>query len=307
MQTDFISSLLLPSPQEEISITGLSDGISLFIKRDDLIHPTVQGNKWRKLKNNLNEARQLNQTHIITMGGPWSNHLAATAEACRLMGFTCEAYVRGIFEEKNYTETLKTCISKGMKLSFLEKTPYDDLKNNSANKTFPGYFIPEGACNRPGVLGCKEIIEEMDSEFDYIIAPVGSGTTCSGLALGSKGNEKILCVNVFKKADGLKGMITEIISATENNHATAQQAINRVHIIDGYAFGGFARVTPGLVEFRETLYKDQDINTDLVYTTKLFYAVWDLLKTGFFQKGAKIMVLHTGGIQGNLGFQQEIN
>ncbi|MFI5203503.1 MAG: 1-aminocyclopropane-1-carboxylate deaminase/D-cysteine desulfhydrase [Flavobacteriales bacterium] len=312
MQFDINSLFRIPSPLQEFSFPSQQPGIRLYVKRDDLIHNQVQGNKWRKLKYNLQQAGRTNKTHMVTMGGPWSNHLAATAAACKLLGFTSEAFVRGEIEEKNLSHTLRNCTRDGMQLKMISKIEYDRLKESDEGMVTSKladhcYFIPEGGANANGVLGCKDIRHELTESFDYIAAPVGSGTTCAGLALACGGNEKVLCMNVFKSAGQLKEMIAGKIRLLENENDKMQTASNRIHVIDGFSFGGFARVTQELMDFRMSLYKDTGMDTDLVYTSKLFFAVNSLLKDGFLKKGQKIVVLHTGGTQGNQGFQHKMN
>lgn len=309
MSFDILSHFSLPSRTDRLVFADAKHPlVEIDVKRDDLIHTDVQGNKWRKLSHNLRKASKNNQTNIITMGGPWSNHLAATASACLLLGFSCEAFVRGKINESDYSATIKHCLSCGMKLHFLEKHEYDILKEQEIpNIDSSRYFIPEGGANADGVKGCMEILQEEKTIYDYVATPVGSGTTCAGLLLAAKSHTRILAFSVFKNADRLAKMIEEKIRLYDSNESVISTAMKKLVVIDKYHFGGFANVTNELMEFRQSLYKDTGINTDLVYTAKMFYGIQDMIRTGFFKKQAKIMLLHTGGIQGNQGFQPDMN
>ena len=311
MLSDAEKKFQLPSALQEITLPEWKiKDVSVYVKRDDLIHDIVQGNKWRKLKYNLHDATKHHKTNIISFGGPWSNHLAATAAACGLTGFTSTAYIRGVFCEEDFTQTMKDCLHNGMKLIFLSKNEYDLLKSSNYSgiaSEVSDYIIPEGGANANGVKGCIEIRNEIDVDFNYIVSPVGSGTTCAGLALSCKPNEKVLCINVFKKSETLLQLIEEKIRLYTINEEEIKRAISKLIIVDNYSFGGFARVTNELIDFKKWFFQKTGINTDLIYTSKMFFALISLIKGDFFEKGVKLVALHTGGIQGNQGFQHQMN
>src|SRR5688572_18165932 len=170
---DFLN---LPSPLEELQhFPGKEKGIRIFMKRDDKIHPEISGNKWRKLKYNIENAKEKGASILVTAGGPWSNHLAATAAAGKKLGFKTKAYVRGV-EPKEWSDTLNFCRSQGMELNFLSKSTFDS-QDLAVEMSDDEYWIPLGGENDAGVKGCAELMNEITIGFDLITVPVGTGTT----------------------------------------------------------------------------------------------------------------------------------
>jgi 1-aminocyclopropane-1-carboxylate deaminase len=302
------SAFRIPSPLEKILLPAANTAVTCYVKRDDLIHPKIQGNKWRKLKYSFAEAVLQEKNHMVSMGGPWSNHLVALAHACRLFNFSSHAYIRGEFNEADYTESIQECLQLGMELDFLPRKEFDALLHKGHNEFIKEneYFIAMGGASASGIEGCMQIRNEIKEKTDYIMVPVGTGTTCAGLALACKGNEKILAVNIFKKGDALPDLIREKITLYTSDEIVIEEAMQRIQYINDYSFGGFARTTPELIEFRNTLYKETGIDTDLVYTSKLFYAATALVRDGYIPENSHLVILHTGGLQGNRGFQHDI-
>ena len=298
------SFLNLPSPVTAIDSPLLRDkGIQLFIKRDELIHPDLQGNKWRKLKYNLERARQLEQDTLLTFGGAFSNHIHATAAAGHLFNFSTIGIIRGE-EHTPANPTLQDAINWGMQLHYISREEY----RKKTDKEFieqlhvkygDFYLIPEGGNNEYAIKGCAEIIEELEQEYDYICVDCGTGATASGIIYGSQSRSQILVFPVLKNADFLTHDINASLAAITD------VKFNNWQLIHDYHFGGFAKTTPELFRFINDFEKEFGIMLDPVYTGKMFYGIHDLIKNNYFRKGARILVIHTGGLQGKRGFNND--
>lgn len=301
--------LFLPSPLEEIHLPILTEKkIRVFVKRDDLIHPQISGNKWRKLKHNVLSFRDTKKDSIYTCGGPWSNHLIATATLCQKENIKCHGYVRGEWVREQWSETLLQCDALGMQLHFLSRSEYDLFKRD---ENFPvpenAWFIPEGGANAEGVKGCTEILAEDDPRWDAVYCAIGTGTTVAGLAISASPETKIFGVCTFKTCDEARSMIRSRIAAYIKDEETVDHLLQRVHIIKSTNRSGFAKASEETKRFRAEFLQQTGIDTDLVYTSKVFETVLDQIRTDQVKNGSQILVLHTGGLQGNLGFQQQIS
>lgn len=281
------------SPVEEIvDPILLNKEISLFIKRDDKIHPFISGNKWRKLKHQLEYAKEHNINFLVTFGGAWSNHLLATAAAAAQFGFHAIAYVRG---EQIRNPILDMCRIYGMELRFVDRNTYRDkaeiFRNNHSADEF--LFIDEGGKSELGLIGCSEIVEELPQEYDHIFVAAGTGTTVAGIHQGIQQNNKatkVHAVPVLKGADFLKDQFIEWNIDPKN-----------IILHKDYHFSGYAKVKPELIDFIKSFTRKTGIMIEPTYTGKLMYAVYDLIKKDYFKPNSKILVVHTGGITGILG------
>lgn len=270
-------------------------GITLAIKREDLIHPFVSGNKYRKLKYNIAEAQQIGKTKILTFGGAFSNHIAAVAAAGKEHGLETIGIIRGEELAGNIAQnpTLQFALDCGMHLEFLSRESYR-TKNEpvfiaALREQFSDfYLLPEGGTNVLAVKGCAEILTEADSEFDYICCAVGTGGTISGLINSAKPCQQVLGFPALK-GDFLKQEIHKFVTA-EN-----------WELIADYHFGGYAKVNEELIGFLNTFYEQNDVPLDPVYTGKMVFGVMDLIRKGYFPEGSKILMIHTGGLQGISG------
>lgn len=274
--------------------------ISLNIKREDLLHPFVSGNKFRKLKYNIQEALKLNQTQIITFGGAFSNHIAATAYACKEAKIQSVGIIRGeeLASKIKENPTLQFAQDCGMKFEFITRENYRNKTEKSfqdylQNKYGNHYLIPEGGANDLAVKGCQEIITIEDKNFDYICCAIGTGTTIAGLINRANNNQKILGFPALK-GDFLQNDIRKF--ANKNNWK----------LISDYHFGGYAKVTDELIAFLNTFYKTNKIPLDPVYTGKMVFGVMDLIQKDYFPENAKILLIHTGGLQGIAGMNQSL-
>jgi 1-aminocyclopropane-1-carboxylate deaminase len=275
-------------------------GIELYIKRDDKIHKHISGNKYRKLKYNLKEAKRLRINKLLTFGGAYSNHIAAVATAGSEFGFKTVGVIRGEeLEDKIASNTtLKFAQSQGMKFHFVSRGEYRDKEStafiDNLKSTFGNfYLIPEGGTNELAVKGCEEILSEDDKEFDYVCCAVGTGGTISGLINASKPHQKILGFPALK-GNFLSNNIAKFV--TKDNW----ELITNCH------FGGYAKINAELVEFINSFNADFNIALDPVYTGKLMFGVKKMIDRGYFQPNSKILVIHTGGLQGISGMNERL-
>ncbi len=266
--------------------------ISLSIKREDLIHPFVSGNKFRKLKYNLAEAKVRNAKSIITFGGAYSNHIAAVAYAGKQNGFETIGIIRGeeLIDKIAQNPTLQFAQDCGMVFEFVTREDYR-LKQasyqfeNLKEKYNDFYLIPEGGTNDLAIKGCEEILTDQDSDFDYICCSVGTGGTISGIINNSFPNQNVLGFPALK-GDFLKA---EIATMTYKDNWD---------LVTDYHFGGYGKVDAKLIVFMNTFFDQNKILLDPIYTAKMVYGVLDLIEKNYFKAGSKILMIHTGGIQG---------
>lgn len=276
--------------------------VQVYVKRDDDIHPIISGNKWRKLKYNLQHLQQTPTfTGALTFGGSYSNHIHAFAFACFQKSIPCIGVIRG---EANYANnfTLKWARHWGMKLHFVDRKTYrrrhDTDYITELQVQFPNYYIiPEGGSNSLAVPGMAEVMKELKQqiEFDTLMTPVGSGGTLAGLICGDKENfpaeHKLLGVAVLKGAEYLIDEVKALLPSTMARHSSWQ-------LLTNYHRGGYAKFSNGdakrILEFNHIT----GVDFEPVYSGKMILALLDLLEQGYFNKGERIVLLHTGGMQG---------
>lgn len=286
------------SPVQQISNKLFDEqGISVFIKRDDLIHPLISGNKWRKLKYLLKMATELNKTHLVTFGGAFSNHLLATAAASAKFGFKSTGIVRG---EDVVNDTLFLCRMHGMRLIFTDRESYRDkpaLFNKYFGDDATAFFIDEGGASPQAAQGCAELVDELTETYDHIFCAGGTGTTAAGIINGLQQHRlktQFNAVPVFKNGGFMRDEIDRyLINAANYN----------LHL--NYHFGGYAKTTPELIAFIKQFVADTGILIEPVYTGKMLYAIYDLAVKGYFKHGEKILAIHTGGLIGLLGMKDK--
>lgn len=295
-----ILSRNLPTPVQEIFEPPFRQAnIQLFLKRDDLIHPEVSGNKWRKIKYNLPEAVQRGQKTILTFGGAFSNHIAATAAACQLAGLQSIGIIRGEELSKSANPTLLRATEQNMLLKFISRESYrkrnDKEFQESLHKEFGDfYLIPEGGANSLGRKGCEEIMDEVREHFDIICVACGTGTTARGIISALKPNQKVIVFSALKNNAHSE---REFCPSGSDTSAGAFQYISDFH------FGGFAKHTPELLQFIKHFRAKHSVELDFIYTAKMLFGIYALIQKGFFRRGTKILAIHTGGIQGNQSLQ----
>lgn len=269
--------------------------VDVFIKREDLIHPFISGNKYRKLKYNLLKAKEEGHSTLLTFGGAFSNHIAAVAFAGKENNFKTVGIIRGdeLREKINENPTLKFAQENGMQFEFVSRTQYSDKQNPEfeselKDKFGDFYLIPEGGTNELAVKGCEEILVLEDTQFDYICCAVGTGGTISGISNAALPHQKVLGFPALK-GDFLKKEIRKFAS-NEN-----------WELIADYHFGGYGKVNLELIEFINNFYQDNNVPLDPVYTGKLVFGVLDLIEKNYFPDNSKILIIHTGGLQGIQG------
>lgn len=275
--------------------------LTISIKRDDLIHPEVMGNKWRKLKYNLVEARSGKYAGLLTFGGAFSNHIAATAAACRINEIPSVGIIRGEELTSESNHTLQKATADGMQLRFVSRKIYSIFRDNPdlLRSEYPQHFIvPEGGTNEFAVKGVSEIWLELDVQYDYMICPFGTGGTMAGLLSGRK-ETKVIGVSALKGGFANEELQTLLRRFQIHNP--------HFEIWDDYHFGGYGRASSELLGFMDSLEKKLNIPLEPVYTAKMFFGVYDKIQENYFPENSKILILHSGGLQGNAGFSVKTN
>jgi 1-aminocyclopropane-1-carboxylate deaminase len=271
------------------------NGISVTIKREDLIHPFVSGNKFRKLKYNLLQAKAENKATLLTFGGAFSNHIAAVAFAGKEQGFKTIGIIRGdeLFDKIDENPTLKFARENGMVFEFVSREAYRNKTEISfleklQNKFGDFYLVPEGGTNELAVKGCEEILTADDAAFNYVCCAVGTGGTIAGLINNASPDQKILGFPALK-GDFLNDEIR--IFAQKDNW----------NLISDYHFGGYGKVNLELIEFINSFLEQTKVPLDPIYTGKMVFGVIDLIHKNYFPAHSKILLIHTGGLQGISG------
>ena len=286
-------------PIQEIALDFSTD-VQLFVKREDLIHPFVSGNKFRKLKYNLAEAHAQQHKTLLTFGGAYSNHIAAVAAAGKAQGFQTIGIIRGeeLATKIQSNPTLQFAVDQGMQLHFISREAYREKTSEAFHTqlidTFGRFYtIPEGGTNALAIQGCAEIITEKEKEFDVICCAVGTGGTIAGISNGAYKHQQIL---------GFSALKGDFLSA-EINKYTNQTNWQLIH---EYHFGGYGKVSDELIAFINQFKKQSGIPLDPIYTGKMLYGIIDLIKKGEFAKQNRILAIHSGGLQGIAGMNQRL-
>ena len=275
-------------------------GVELWLKREDLIHPLVSGNKFRKLKYNLEKAKALGCDTLLTFGGAFSNHIAAVAAAGEIVNFKTVGIIRGEELETSIPNnpTLQFVKNHGMDLQFVARSEYRKKTEAAFLTTFQTqypncYILPEGGTNHLAIKGCEEILTEQDNKFDIICCAVGTGGTVAGLINSAQNHQKILGFPALKG-----NFLTDEIRkfATRSNW----------QLVSDYHFGGYAKINKELISFLNNFYQNYDVKLDPVYTGKMMFGVIDLIDRGEFIPGTKILAIHTGGLQGVKGMNLKL-
>lgn len=283
--------IALSTPYQTLA---LPDSIQLTIKRLDLIHPHISGNKFFKLKYNLLAAQQQGKTQLLTFGGAYSNHIAATAYAAHHFGFESVGIIRGEeLASQILNSTLQTAQDFGMQLHFVGRAEYR-LRHEAEylqqlKQLYPNtLIIPEGGTNELAIQGTKEILSAEDREnYDVICCAVGTGGTIAGLIESSSDQQQVLGFSALK-GDFLK---SEIQQWTYKQNWS---------LTDAYCCGGYAKTTPELLQFIQDLEQRYQIPLEHVYTGKMMMGIFDLIQQQYFPENTRILAIHTGGLQGKL-------
>ena len=294
-----------PSKNQQIYLPVLEEKkVELFIKREDLIHPFVSGNKFRKLKYNLRAAKEQQKETLLTFGGAFSNHIVATAIAAQLNGFKSIGIIRGdelghdLAKTLASNATLREAHKNGMIFKFVSRRAYREKSErpflNQLKETYGDfYLIPEGGTNSLAIKGCEEILTKEDSKFDYICCAIGTGGTISGLINAATAHQKVIGF------PALKGKFL----AAEIEKFTAKE---NWHLATSYHFGGYAKYNEVLIRFINQFSKENQIVFDPIYTGKMLFGILDLIAKDHFPANSKILAIHTGGLQGIEGVNKKI-
>lgn len=290
-----------PTPLEKLAVPLFEErGVEVFVKRDDQIDQEISGNKWRKLKYNLMAAKAEGYQKVLTFGGAYSNHIAATAAACKRFGFQSVGIIRGDELHADSNPTLQKAADDGMQLLFISRSEYkhreDEAWVRQLAARHEAFDIPEGGSNELALKGVSELMTEIDIAFDYIICPVGTGGTLAGLVKGLRSNQQAIGISSLKGEAYLENSVLELTEHT-----------NSWELIHDYHFGGYAKYDQELIAFINQFFEESQMSLDPVYTGKMMYAVFDLIKKGKFPQGSRLVCVHTGGLQGIAGFNQQHN
>lgn len=293
--------LQLPSPLQKLYDDTFDEmNLKVFVKRDDLIHPEISGNKWRKLKYNLQNASHLGFDSILTFGGAYSNHIYATAAAGKYFGFETIGIIRGDELNENSSETLKFANECGMKLHFVSRNEYREMRefperNSRIHTLTHSKLIPEGGTNEFALGGVGEMVDEITAQLgyapDYIICPVGTGGTIAGIIAKSDEKTTVLGICVLKNGHYLEKEIKHLV---ENNVGKRK---DNFEILWNEHQGGYAKKTPQLMKFIEAFEEKHSIKIEPIYSGKMFFAFDGLLKTTI-KPNTTVVLIHTGGLQG---------
>lgn len=289
--TEFVANV--PSPLTELRDEILDrHDVRLYLKRDDLIHSEIPGNKWRKLKYNLAEARKQRAAALLTFGGAYSNHIRATAAAGRHFNFRTIGIIRGE-EHLPLNSSLSHAVRMGMRISYLDRTAY-------RNKTSPEavhrlhdmfgefYLIPEGGSSELALAGCQELPPEISVDFDVVCCPCGTGGTLAGIAAGLKPGQRALGFSVLKGGDFLRGSVAEL------QRRTWGEETGNWSIETDFHMGGYARRTSELNDFIDVFERRHGLRLDWVYVAKMIYGIFSMVQQGRFSRGTTLVAVVTG-------------
>lgn len=289
---------------------SFSKKYQLHILRLDLLHPLVQGNKHYKLLYNLKKAKAVNASTIITFGGAFSNHIHATALAGKENGFKTIGIIRGE-NTQNLNATLKDARNAGMHLVFADRTTFKKFRESNFNKEIvqeflrsknisfdnASFILPEGGTNKLAIKGTEEILQNIDLDYDVVCLPVGTGGTMAGIISYLNNEKKVLGFSSLKGNFSQKD-VQQLLKKIDKSHLNHWEINNEFH------FGGYAKWKPNLIAFINQFYETNNIPLCPIYTGKMMYGMFELIKEGYFDKTPKILVIHTGGLQGIKGFNE---
>ena len=269
--------------------------VTLHVLRLDQVHPYISGNKWYKLKYNVEEFLRQEKEFMVTFGGAYSNHIIAVAAAAEELGFKCAGIIRGDELNENSNPALKFAARSGMKLFFVSRNNYRQIRETgNLPAAFYGdlriepqdvFLIPEGGSNAHAVRGCAEIISSIPAEFDFISCPCGTGTTLAGFTSSLNSTRQGIGFAVLQGENFLEADILQLNGGRKN-----------FKVVHDYSFGGYARSTRELQSFCDDFFLKHHFVAEPVYTGKMFFGLYDLIGKNYFRKGSRIIAVHTGGV-----------
>lgn len=282
-----------PTPIQEIHDPLFEKaGVRVLVKREDLNHPNVSGNKWWKLKYNLEEAIKQNHKTLLTFGGAYSNHIYATAAAAHELGLKSIGIIRGE-ETLPLNKTLAFAKSRGMQLHYISREDYRkkselEFIENLHRQFGEFYLIPEGGTNTLAVRGVTEFAQTLGNDFDYLCCAVGTGGTMAGLINAFRGEKSIVGFPVLKGGEFLKVDIENLLSINYSNW----------RLMTDYHFGGYAKTNDALINFIQHIESKNEFYLEQIYTGKMLFGIYDLIQKKYFPEKSTILFLHSGGLQG---------
>ncbi len=277
---------------QHLPILDKQTNIQLDILRIDKLHTVISGNKWFKLQLQLQNAIAQQQTTIATFGGAFSNHIMATAYACKSMGLQSVGFIRGEATTQ-LNHTLLAAKELGMQLHFVSREAYSNkqlIKQQFEPQNW--YWINEGGYAILGAEGVKDMYQWIDTSYTHIVAATGTGTMLAGLIKGAAVHQKVVGISALKGHNSIANEVTALLSQTE--------ASKQFEIIHDYHFGGYAKHPAALICWMNDLYNTYQLPTDIVYTSKMLFGIFNLIEKQYFPANSKIMAIHSGGLQGNL-------
>jgi len=272
---------------DDISSVGHNE-IQVDVLRLDKIHPVISGNKWFKLRYYLDEAAAQHKKGIVTFGGAWSNHIIATAAACHINGLKSIGIIRGE-EPRQLSSTLIHAQELGMQLIFITRDAYQRKEMPPSVESHEYCIVNEGGYGITGAKGASTILDLFDNSYSHYCCAAGTGTMMAGFINHSSVDQKVIGISAMKNNTGFEKMVQALIVNKNKNWK----------IIHDYHFGGYAKHRPALFSFMNEFYQQTNIPTDFVYTGKLFFAVSDLIDKNYFPAGSRLLLIHSGGLQGN--------
>ncbi|MCF6270000.1 MAG: pyridoxal-phosphate dependent enzyme [Melioribacteraceae bacterium] len=289
----------------QVELPNVSSNVKIFMKRIDLVHPIISGNKWFKMKYNIAEMMEQGKETLLTFGGAFSNHIHAAAEAGKTFGFKTIGLIRGE-EHLPLNETLQSARDSGMVLHYIDRTTFrerdsEDFLKSVKDELGDVYILPLGGTNNIALKGCTEIVKQITIDYDYICSASGSGGTFAGIVAGLNGNKKGIAFPALKGGEFLEEVISDLV-LNYSGREFKNWSLNT-----DYHFGGFAKLTKELVEFTKNFEKLNGFELDYIYTNKMMFGIAKLIKSGYFKSGETIVAIHSGGLQGNLGMKERIN
>ena len=302
IKNNFINSNV---PVEEVVDPIIKEcGIRLLVKREDLNHPFLSGNKWHKLKYNLVAAREGGFDTILTFGGAYSNHIYAVVAAGKLVDFKTIGLIRG-YERLPLNPTLSFAAESGMKIHYINKESYRQRKNslflNSLKEKYGNfYLVPEGGTNKLGIKGAGDILLNITEDYDYVCCACGTGGTLAGLIIANDSKAQALGFSILKGGEFLNEEVKNLV------HDSSGKKNKNWDIILNYHFGGYAKINIELIQFIRRFKIINNIQLEPIYTGKLFYGIYELIKNGYFKRGETVLAIHTGGLQGLAGMKPKM-
>jgi 1-aminocyclopropane-1-carboxylate deaminase len=276
--------------------------VDVDMLRLDLVHPIISGNKWYKLQRNLQAAKTNGATQVLTFGGAYSNHLVASAAAAKAFSIKSIGIVRGLYAQQVPTATLQACRDMGMQLIYVSKVDYGRKNDPQFLQELvaqygPSYIIPEGGANNEGRLGAADMAHLIPAGYTHVCVPVGTGTSFIGLRNALPTSIQMVGFAPFKNGDYLKAEIAAHLHL-------ANDASWELHAY--WHFGGFGKWNASLLQFMNEFYRQNHIQLDMVYNAKMMFGIKEMLSDARFANDARILCIHTGGLQGNSTVQDQL-